>query len=137
MLRAHREKTPDTNSGNLLAIYRLLGETKQTLKEHMDNPIARNAQYLSPHILNDIIGIIVYDVLQRDLIDEVKKAKFFIILTDEVRVTMMNNFPFACDLLINRMIKARSSWRLEDARLIVRQYPLRFFELSRKLIFIL
>ena len=50
----------------------------------MDNPIARNAQYLSPHILNDIIGIIVYDVLQRDLIDEVKKAKFFIILTDEV-----------------------------------------------------
>ena len=84
LLRAHREKTPDTNSGNLLAIYRLLGETKQTLKEHMDNPIARNAQYLSPHILNDIIGIIVYDVLQRDLIDEVKKAKFFIILTDEV-----------------------------------------------------
>ena len=50
----------------------------------MDNPIARNVQYLSPHILNDIIGIINYDVLQRDLIDEVKKAKFFIILTDEV-----------------------------------------------------
>ena len=84
MLRAHGEKKPDTNSGNFLAIYRLLDKTKQTLKEHTDNPIARNAQYLSPHIPNEIIGIIAYDVLQRDLIDEVKKAKFFIIFADEV-----------------------------------------------------
>ena len=45
-LRAHREKTPDTNSGNFLAILRLLGKSNQTLKEHLDNPIARNAQYL-------------------------------------------------------------------------------------------
>ena len=85
MLRAHGEKTPDTNSGNFLAIYRLLGKTNQTLKEHMDNPIVRNVQYLSPHIQNEIIGIIAYDVLlQRDLINEVKKPKFFIILADKV-----------------------------------------------------
>ena len=84
MIRAYREKTPDTNSGNFLAIYRLPGKTNQTLKEHMDNPIARNEQYLSPHIQNEIIGIIAYDVLQRDLIDEVKKAKFFSILAGEV-----------------------------------------------------
>ena len=83
-LRVHREKTLDTNSGNFLAILRLLERTNQTLKELLDNPIARNAQYLSPQIQKEIIGILAYDVLQRDLIDEVKKAKIFTILADEV-----------------------------------------------------
>ena len=45
-----REKTPDTNSGSFLAILRLLGKANQTLKEYLDNPIARNAQYLPPQI---------------------------------------------------------------------------------------
>ena len=67
-----------------MAALRLLGKTNQTLKEHLVIPIARNAQYLSPQTQNEIIGIIAYDVLQRDLIDEVKKAKFFIIFADEV-----------------------------------------------------
>ena len=83
LLRAHREKIPDTNSGNVLAILRLLGKTNQTLKEHLDNPMAWNAQYLSPQIQNKIIGITADDVLQSDLIDEVKK--FFSILANEVR----------------------------------------------------
>ena len=67
-LGEHWEKTADTNFGNFLAILRLLGKTKQTLKEHLDKPIARNAKYLSPQIQNEIIDIITYDVLQRDLI---------------------------------------------------------------------
>ena len=50
----------------------------------MDNPIARNGQYLPPQIQNEIIGIIAYDVLQRNLIDEVEKAKLFTILADEL-----------------------------------------------------
>ena len=78
-----------------MAILRLLDKSNQTLKEHLDNPIARNAQYLSPQIQNEIIRVIAYAVLQRDLINEVKKAKFFTILADEVEVTMLNNFPFA------------------------------------------
>ena len=65
LLRAHGEKTPDTNSGNFLSILRLLGKTNQTLKEHLDNQIARNKQYLSPQIQNEIIGLIALDVLQR------------------------------------------------------------------------
>ena len=66
-----------------MAILRLLGKTNQTLKEHLDNPMAWNAQYLSPQIQNKIIGITADDVLQSDLIDEVKK--FFSILANEVR----------------------------------------------------
>ena len=49
----------------------------------MDNPIARNTQYLSPQIQNEIITIKAYDVLQRDLINEVKKANCFTILADD------------------------------------------------------
>ena len=92
-LRAHREKTPDSNSGNFLAILRLLGKSNQTLKEHLDNPIARNAQYLSPQIQNEIISIIAYEELQRDLINEVKKAKFLIILADEVESHHVEQLP--------------------------------------------
>ena len=57
-LIAHREKTTGANSGNFLAIWRLLGKTNQTLKEHLDNPTAKNAQYLSLQIQNEIIGMI-------------------------------------------------------------------------------
>ena len=76
-----------------MAALRLLGKTNQTLKEHLVIPIARNAQYLSPQTQNEIIGIIAYDVLQRDLIDQVKKAKFFIILADEVESHHVRQLP--------------------------------------------
>ena len=92
-LAAHLEKTPDTDSGNFLAILRLLTKKTQTLKKYFHNPIARKAQYLSPQIQNEIIAIIAYDVLQRDLIDEVKKAKFFTILVGEVESHHVEQLP--------------------------------------------
>ena len=92
-LAAHLEKTPDTDSGNFLAILRLLTKKTQTLKKYFHNPIARKAQYLSPQIQNEIIAIIAYDVLQRDLIDAVKKAKFFTILAGEVESHHVEQLP--------------------------------------------
>ena len=59
----------------------------------MDNPIARNAQYLSLQIQNKIISIIAYGILQKDLIDEVKKVKFFTILADEVESHHVEQLP--------------------------------------------
>ena len=104
----------------------------------MDNPIARNVPYLSPQIQYEIIGIIAYDVLQRDLSNEVKKAKFFTILAEEVEGHYLEQLPICVKFVENRMIYARSSWSLEDAlRLMARQYPMRFFQLYRKLILIL
>ena len=107
-LRAHREKEPDTNSGNFFTILRQLGKTNKTLKEHLDSPIAGNAQYLSPQIQNEIIGIIAYDVLQRDLIDEVKTAQFFTNLADKVD---------SCVRFVNKSNNIREVF-----------YPMRFFE---------
>ena len=100
-LRAHGEKTPDTNSGSFLVILSLLDKTNQTLKEDLDNPIARNVQYLSPQIQNEIISIILYDVLQRDLINEVKKAKFFTIPADEVESHYFEQLPI-CVRFVNK-----------------------------------
>ena len=79
-LRAHREKTPVENSGNFFTTLRLFVKTNQTLKEHLNNPIGRNAQHISPQIQNEIIGIIAYDVLLRDKKDEVKKRNIFIFI---------------------------------------------------------
>ena len=61
----------------------------------MDNPIARNGQYLPPQIQNEIIGIIAYDVLQRNLIDEVEKAKLFTILADELDSHHVEQLPIS------------------------------------------
>ena len=61
----------------------------------MDNPIARNGQYLPPQIQNEIIGIIAYDVLQRNLIDEVEKAKSFTILADELDSHHVEQLPIS------------------------------------------
>ena len=42
-LRAHREKTPVENSGNFFTTLRLFVKTNQALKEHLNNPIGKNA----------------------------------------------------------------------------------------------
>ena len=63
-LRGHRENINDSshNSGNFLAILKLLSQTNETLKEHLTCPVARNAAYISPKIQNKIINIIAYTV---------------------------------------------------------------------------
>ena len=47
-LRGHRENINDSshNSGNFLAILKLLSQTNETLKEHLTCPVARNAIYI-------------------------------------------------------------------------------------------
>ena len=59
----------------------------------MDNPIASNTQYLLPQIQNEIIGIIAYDGIQIDLIDEIMKTKSFAILVDEIETHYVEQLP--------------------------------------------
>ena len=58
---------------------------KQT-KHWRTCPVVRNATCVSPKIQNEIINITAHDVLQKDLIDEIKTAEFFTILADEVEI---------------------------------------------------
>ena len=100
-LRGHREDiNSNNNCGNFLAILKLLSETNSELKDHLDVPSAKNATYISPGIQNKLIHIISYDVLQKQLIDEVKEAKFFSIMADEVEVIIQNNYQYVYDLSI-------------------------------------
>ena len=79
VLRGHREDIHNSsnNSGNYLVIFKLLLETNSDLKHQLDAPSTRNATYISPRIEKELIVIINYDNLQRELVEEVKEAKFF------------------------------------------------------------
>ena len=68
---------------------------------YLVNPIARNAQHLSPQIQNKIIGIIAYDVLKGDLIDEVKKGKFFTILDGKIESHHTEQHPICVRFVDN------------------------------------
>ena len=47
-LRGHQENINDSshNSGNFLAILKLLSQKNETLKEHLTCPVAQNATYI-------------------------------------------------------------------------------------------
>ena len=50
---------------------------KAELKHQLDGPSARNATFMSPRIQNELIEIISHDILQKDLVEVVREAKFF------------------------------------------------------------
>ena len=93
--RGHRENvaTKENNRGNFLVILKLLAQTNDGLQNHLTSPVAKNATYLSPKIQNEIINIIGYDILQADLINEIKEAKFFSKLADEVESHKVEQLP--------------------------------------------
>ena len=83
-LRGHREEiSSDGNPGNVLALLKGYAEA-DVLHAHLYKPKARNTTYLSPTFQNEIINLIGHDIVQANLIAEVKKASFFAVLADEV-----------------------------------------------------
>ena len=76
--------TSGKNPGNFLALLAMLAESDDLLHRHLYQPRARNATYLSPRSQNDIISIIGYDMVRNKILSEVRKARFYSILADEV-----------------------------------------------------
>ena len=83
----------ENNCGNFLAILKPLAQTNYNLQNHLTSPVAKNATYLSPKIQNEIISIIGYDILHADLTNEIKEAKIFSILADEVERHRVEQLP--------------------------------------------
>ncbi|XP_041364202.1 52 kDa repressor of the inhibitor of the protein kinase-like [Gigantopelta aegis] len=77
----------------------------------------KNSKYTSPRIQNDIITIIGYDVIRSDLIEEIKAARWFSILADEV--TSSNKEELAL------------CYRFVDTNNNIREEFLSFLNLSR------
>ena len=64
--------------------------------------------YLSPKIQNETINIIGYDVLQADLVNEIKQAKFFSIPAHEVENHKVEQFPICIRFVDKKITSARN-----------------------------
>ena len=91
----HREDIHNSSNNyvNFLAILKLSSETNSDLKHHLDEPSARNATYIYSRIQNELIEIISHDILQKDLVEELKEAKFFSLMADEVESHHTEQLP--------------------------------------------
>ena len=81
------------NPGNFLALMRLLGKYNNDIKMHIEHPSLKNATYLTPRIQNELIVIMGVHIIQRKLVDEIKKAKLFTVLVDEVSSHHVEQMP--------------------------------------------
>ena len=92
-LRGHRDdkiswtEDDDThsNEGNFVELVRFRAETDAVLAEHLAKS-PRNAQYTSKTIQNELVEVIG-DSIRNDIIAEVKQAKFYSVIADEVTDT--------------------------------------------------
>ena len=72
------------NPGNFLSLLKMMANYDPILKNHLEKPKLRNATYISPRIQNELIDIIGKCIIQKSIIDEIKKAKYFSVMVDEV-----------------------------------------------------
>ena len=90
-LRGHRDDKVElshpsiANIGNFLELVRFRAETDDSLRRHLHSA-PRNAQYTSKTIQNELIDVIGRHI-QSDVLSEVKEAKHFCIIADEVTDT--------------------------------------------------
>ena len=84
-LRGHREQAnagPDTNPGNFRALLNFRVDAGDSVLEDHFESMPHNAQYISPKIQNDLISC-TSEWIRKQIIEEVKTAKFFSICADE------------------------------------------------------
>ena len=88
-LRGHRDDTINwedeegsSNDGNFVQLVRFRAETDPILANHLSKS-PRNARYASKTIQNELVGVIG-DSIRRDIVEEVKKARFYSVIADEV-----------------------------------------------------
>ena len=72
------------NPGNFLATLQLLGENDQILRDHLSSPEMKNAKMTSPRIQNEVLELLAQHYIVSQLIEEIKRAKYYSIMADEV-----------------------------------------------------
>ena len=80
---ADRLDTPG-NPGNFLALLQLLATTDHMLHSHLESPAMRCVTHMSPQTQNELIEIMGKHIFLRGIVEELKEAKYFAILADEV-----------------------------------------------------
>ena len=81
---ATEDLSTNGNPGNFLAALKMISQHDEKLKKHLEKPTLKNATYLSPQTQNEIIDVIGNHMIQKKIIEEIKEAKYFAIMVDEV-----------------------------------------------------
>ena len=78
VFRTRNESNLDgsVNPGNCLAFLRMVARHDDALMEHLTFRAMRNATNLSPDIQNDRIHIIGKEIIQSEIVEEIKEAHF-------------------------------------------------------------
>ena len=85
-LRGHNEDTNDShhNPGNFLAILQLLSKNDPELEGHLTKPLMKNCTYIRQRSQNEMIEVIGKQIIQKDIINEIRSSGMHSILCDEV-----------------------------------------------------
>ncbi len=67
-----------------MSLLKTFAENDEILYDHLYNTGAKNAPQLSPTTQNEIINIICFDVILSSIISDIKNARYFSALADEV-----------------------------------------------------
>ena len=118
-LRGSFENVTDLskNPGNFIALLRLLAENDPLLQEHLEMPKKKTVKYTSPVSQNELINVVA-SMIQESVVEEVKEAKYYTIMADEVTSHNDEIMPLCV--------------RFVDKNLDVREEFLKFSVLSRK-----
>ena len=88
------------NPGNFIALLRLIARHDSLLQEHLQQPSLRNCTYTSPQIQNELIEIIGYDIIQEQIVEEVKQAVYYSVRADEVTSHNVLELAAGCSWLL-------------------------------------
>ena len=78
------------------------------MKGHLENPRKRNATCISPRIQNEIVDIIGKCIIQKLILEEIKKTKLFSVMADEVTSQKKLAMPYVLDLWMKKMHERNS-----------------------------
>ena len=76
------EIEPSHNEGNFIELVKLRAETDSNLYDHLQNA-PKNAKYTSKTIQNQLIDIVAQQI-RMEILSEVKQAKYYSVIADEV-----------------------------------------------------
>ena len=96
------------NPGNFLSILKLMANHNDNLHTHLYSPAMKNATYISPRTQNELLNIMGRHIVLFGIVQEIKTAKFYSILADEV--TSHNTEHLA---LCTRFVDAKGDIREE------------------------
>ena len=107
----------DKNPGNFLSMLKVIANHDSILKAHLERPRLRNATYISPQIQNEIIDVIGKTMIQKCIVEEVKRAQYYSIMIDEITSHNKELMPLCV--------------RFVDSKRQIREEFLQFSRLSR------